>query len=857
MASLGYPLQNGYISNWLIAGPQAIFVEDLDRYTGPDYKLQIARHYYQEEHGIEDMPQELAPAKIGDFEGTWKYYRCKDDHFVDLSAFYHTTHYLRAWACAMVYSPADREFEWVLTTNGPADVWINTNHVHRQEHFHHQIPCSVPFKCQMHKGYNQIVVRFEEVAARECPYSMALQVIGISDEIKEAVRLPTTIERVARRRKFENIFEAAYTMQEVYKYADEVKVLWPDDLEDSASITVRMQTPSGRIYSETNRLGSAGNHAILGQAVQFPDGQYNALVMPRPKEFHEGMMRISRPIPLRTIRGRYSQEPYSTYQERRIEALKDAALRSRINIFSDIAKMAIGWWERVSVDRFLEQIESINKRSDCSDFYLVGLLGMIYRFGDDPNFPEALKQPLEDCILNFKYWNDEPGSDAMWYTSENHAILFHTCEVLAGQLYPDRVFSNNGQTGRWHQEMGEKRAVQWLQQRAGYGFTEWDSNCYFEEDILALTHLADLAENSEVWELASVVLDKMFFSMAVNSYKGTFGSTHGRTYTPLIKGGYFEATAGISRLAWGMGIYNNNIMGLVSLACSQYELPEIIAEIANHFPEEMWSREQVKDTEAGGYTSGPAGDGLNKVTYKTPDYMLASAQDYHPGEPGYQQHIWQATMSPDAVVFVTHPTCVSEEGSHRPNFWHGNAILPRTAQWKDVLVSVHNLPENDWMGFTHAYFPVYAFDETNITGGWAFGKRGDGYIAITASTGIELIKRGDNAFRELRSYGKKTVWLVQMGRSALDGTFADFQKKVLENKVNFGELTVEYETLRGDKLAFGWEGPLTLNGEEQPLSGFKHIDNMYCQVEFGAPVMEIQLNDQVMRLIFEKQDEEA
>ena len=39
------------------------------------------------------------------------------------------------------------------------------------------------------------------------------------------------------------------------------------------------------------------------------------------------------------------------------------------------------------------------------------------------------------------------------------------------------------------------------------------------------------------------------------------------------------------------------------------------------------------------------------MTYKTPDYMLCSAQDWLPGELGYQQHIWQATLGPDAVVF--------------------------------------------------------------------------------------------------------------------------------------------------------------------------------------------------------------
>ena len=56
----------------------------------------------------------------------WSYVRCDDDHFVDCTAFYHICHYLRAWA----YQPgresgAAVEVTCVLTTNGPADVWLN------------------------------------------------------------------------------------------------------------------------------------------------------------------------------------------------------------------------------------------------------------------------------------------------------------------------------------------------------------------------------------------------------------------------------------------------------------------------------------------------------------------------------------------------------------------------------------------------------------------------------------------------------------------------------------------------------------------------------------------------------------
>jgi hypothetical protein len=269
----------------------------------------------------------------------------------------------------------------------------------------------------------------------------------------------------------------------------------------------------------------------------------------------------------------------------------------------------------------------------------------------------------------------------------------------------------------------------------------------------------------------------------------------------------------------------------------------------------MWNRERHAgqleewcDRETGDWE-------VNKVTYKTPDYMLCSAQDYHPSESGYQQHIWQATLGPDAVVFVTHPPCLSEEGSHRPNFWHGNVILPRVAQWKDVLIAIHKLPEDDWLGFTHAYFPVWAFDEHVLRKDangrvWAFARKGEGYLALTAARGLEFITRGDNAYRELRSYGEHNVWLCHAGRAALDGDFAAFQDKILALDVNFGELSVRCTTLRGEALAFGWEGALTRNGEEQPLTGFKHYDNPYCVADLPASQMEIRYGDLTMRLNF-------
>ena len=631
---------------------------------------------------------------------------------------------------------------------------------------------------------------------------------------------------------------------------DEVTVYWDRRLPVAAELTLRLQKPPAWIHAEGRPSVSAGYRAPLGMPYQFPEGPAEVVLLPSLREYYEGNLRLERRLALSTIKNQYTQAPYGTFAERRVEALSDAARREE-NVFAEIAKMALGNWADVTTDVIVQSIAGINQRKDCSDFYLVGLLGMLQRFGGDAQFPESLKEPLKACVLNFKYWMDEPGEDAMCYWSENHQILFHACEILAGQLYPDCTFSNAGQSGRWHREKGERMAFAWLHKRGAGGFREWDSNCYFEEDLLALSHLADLAESQAVYDLATVIMDKLFLTMALNSYRGSFGSTHGRTYVQHIKGARQEATAGVSRLMWGMGAFNNKIMATVSLACmTNYGFPLMIGDIAADLPDEMWNCERHAGTlEA--WCDRATGDWeVNKVTYKTPDYMLCSAQDYQPGQSGYQQHIWQATLGPDAVVFVTHPPCLSEENSHRPGFWHGNVILPRVAQWKDVLIAIHRLPADDWLGFTHAYFPAWAFEEYALRDGWAFARKGDSYLALMAARGLEFITRGGNAYRELRSYGQDNVWLCHMGRAALDGTFQSFQAKVLALDVSFAGGAVRCTTMRGETLAFGWDGPLLRNDQVEPITGFKHYDNPYCTAGWPATQMDVRYHDLTMRLKF-------
>ena len=158
----------------------------------------------------------------------WRVVRSLDDHFVDLSTFHHTPHYLQAWAYCVLESPGAVEATIALTTNGPAEVWLNREQCRRVDHFHHQLPHTVSFPVQLKQGRNEIGVCFEAVALRECPYVMALQLVDGETAGNFSVFLPTSIRPEERRQKLESVFKKAYLDRDLFSRHAKVVVRWPE-----------------------------------------------------------------------------------------------------------------------------------------------------------------------------------------------------------------------------------------------------------------------------------------------------------------------------------------------------------------------------------------------------------------------------------------------------------------------------------------------------------------------------------------------------------------------------------------------------------------------------------------------------
>jgi hypothetical protein len=268
---------------------------------------------------------------------------------------------------------------------------------------------------------------------------------------------------------------------------------------------------------------------------------------------------------------------------------------------------------------------------------------------------------------------------------------------------------------------------------------------------------------------------------------------------------------------------------------------------------------QLLDPDTNGIYMGE----IRKMTYRTPDYMLSSALDFRPGEKGYQQHIWQATLSPYAVVFVNNPDSMREGDSHRPSYWMANGRQPRVLQADNVLIALYDIPrypsappplEARHYALTHAYFPTWAFDEVVEQDGWVFGRAGDGYVALYSHQPYEWITEGPDADQEIAAPGRKNVWICQMGRASIDGSFEEFIASILGAELKIKGLDVTYHTPGIGVIEFNWDDPMKIDGRIfSPWSlSFNRWDNPYTEAAFGSRVFEIEFQGMKLTLDFEK-----
>ena len=261
----------------------------------------------------------------------------------------------------------------------------------------------------------------------------------------------------------------------------------------------------------------------------------------------------------------------------------------------------------------INHLERIYNYEDCLDFDLASLVRFIYldinqtKLGN-PLLNTSLKHQISDAFGKCKYWYDEPHTTNCIYSTENHQILYHSAELLVGQLYPTSTFMYSNRKGYYHYTHAKERIIQWLDWRARLGFSEWHSNVYYNEDIAALVNLVDFANDTEIVTKSAMVLDLIAFDFATNyfnSTQATYAVPQGREYDGHKEGKSATDRASrdsIAEAAWlmlGIGAHVENSTGsmaAIALATSDhYATPPILEEIAKNASKsiEQWERNGI------------------------------------------------------------------------------------------------------------------------------------------------------------------------------------------------------------------------------------------------------------------------
>jgi PLAT/LH2 domain len=273
------------------------------------------------------------------------------------------------------------------------------------------------------------------------------------------------------------------------------------------------------------------------------------------------------------------------------------------------------------------------------------------RFNRDVNFPAQAEALVRTNLLEFKYWMDEPfyadddggsllrkwranratqikrakSKDAvppedpeddayrteMTFWSENHQALFATAEYLAGQLWPDAIFRvansfrkegadktrSTDLLGSQRMERARPRLLRWLNDRMRFGFSEWNSPGYYDEDFTALFNLADFCLDREIQTRACIVLDLLLFDLARFTHRGSFGVSAGRCYFESKNCGYEQSVGDLIEVLFGtrQGVITERSSTCAGSLVSStgYQVPDVMIAIGQDHEATFVDRSRV------------------------------------------------------------------------------------------------------------------------------------------------------------------------------------------------------------------------------------------------------------------------
>lgn len=732
------------------------------------------------------------------------------------SGFYYRPTYLRSYSYTNIIAPEKEKAVFTLTTCGGMTVWVNDELITDYIPFTRNMVKCTTVEIPLEKGVNKFVVCLDDLAERDTDYYFRIRYMG-SQALTMAVTLPEDADE-QEIRELEKILTDISFEKEAY-IGDSVNLNITNHTQNSYELHMtiapgefieKMQNQEVLIEHRQYLLEPGDKQVELLSADELLPAYYYFTAA-----FDTRYVRLARKIGTQIVSKEYLTCHEPDIRVRKHHALTVVAENDVDNVYKAAALLALGGSRESAEQYILNEIKGVNERKDCSDFHFTMILYIYHTFHE--KLSAHTLEVIEDAMTGYRYWIDEPGDDVMWFFSENHALLFHICQYLAGKYLPERTFTNSGMAGSEVCKKGERLLLEWFDEFFKDFITEWNSNAYIPVDVLGIATLYNLTEDHPTLHVcAKRALDMICFALAVNQHKGVLMASFGRTYEKELKGSYNAGTTSLLYVLYNAGYLNRAANGFLPVVLGDYEPPEEYAKYLN-----LTGKQELIHQNTQGFEQH-----VNLYLYKNKDVLLSTAVGFKPYRNGYQEHIVQACVDGAAQVFINHPGEAHPYGSGRPNFWAGNGKLPMAAQYRNVSIIKYDIPEDDRVGYTHAYVPLSEFKKYQGNHESMVLEKDGGYIGVRAQNGFVMQKEGPCSFREFVSPGRKNVWVLKVsGADTVDfDTFLAEMEKMEISVSDSGAVTVSDG---GDTYVLTKDDCLLVNGEavhHYPLDVTGQID---------------------------------
>lgn len=702
---------------------------------------------------------------------------------VDWSGFYYNPTYLRSYHHAMIHAGQAQQGEFELSTCGGMTLWVNGELITDFTPFTRNMIKSTTVIVPLQAGMNNFTICLDDLAERDTDYYFRIRRIG---QMPLKIFLPVDENaNLAELAAMEQMLEHTFFEKEAY-ISEPVKLqidnaCWrPLDLSVTISpgeFIEKMENQKELYLTKTYRLEQDQRSIVLLHADEIRPGYYYFTV-----RIQSGGIILYRKIGNQLVRREFLEYMDEGLAERKAHAAKIVLQYGVDNVYKAAVLFKCGQEYERAEQIIMSEIDGVRKRKDCSDFHFTIIL-YIYR-SFYAVLSDKLKSRIELEMRRYRYWIDEPGDDVMWFFSENHALLFHICQYLAGGSLPEQIFTNSKMTGRQLEQKAVGLLDDWFAAFFKEFITEWNSSAYIPVDVLGIGTLYNLTpQDSELHQKAKKALDMIFYSLCINEHKGAVMTSFGRTYEKELKGNYNAGTTGLLYVTYNAGYLNRAVIGYLPLILGDYQAP----------PEYRKYLGLTDDTELTFQNTQGFEQHVNLYLYKNADTALSTAVGFAPYKKGYQEHIVQASIDELAQVFINHPGESQPYGSGRPNFWAGNGSLPMAMQYRDMAVIKYDIPEEQRIDYTHAYIPLSEFHKYRGDSHTIVLEKDGGYIGVKALNGFTIQQSGPCRHREFLSRGRRNIWVVKVARSCdydnLEAFFKEFEKYQLDLGAD-GEVSV-------------------------------------------------------------------